>query len=155
MLHNTLSNALEVFEAHKPPTVTLYTCGPTVYDYPHIGNFRAYVCADILKRTLAYNGFEVRHVMNLTDFGHLTDDADAGEDKMMLALKRSGKKVNLENMRAVADVYSDAFIRDMEDINNLAPLQYSKASDYVKEQIALIRTLVEKGYTYQTSDGIY
>jgi cysteinyl-tRNA synthetase len=155
LLSNTLSGTREIFVAHHPPKVTLYSCGPTVYDYPHIGNFRSFVFADILKRVLMYNSFIVNHTMNLTDFGHLTDDADAGEDKMMLALKRSGKKITLKNMRAVADVYSDAFMRDMQDINNLTPTQYTKASDYVHEQVALIRTLVEKGYTYETSDGIY
>lgn len=154
-LSNTMSGRVEIFAAHNPPKVTLYTCGPTVYDNIHIGNLRAFVFADILKRTLLYNNFTVNHTMNLTDFGHLTDDADAGEDKMMRALKHSGKQLTLKNMRAVADVYSDAFMRDMEDIHNLAPTQYTKASDYVQEQIALIRTLVEKGYTYTTSDGIY
>ncbi len=154
-LFNTMGAHIELFKANNPPKVTLYTCGPTVYDNIHIGNMRAFVFADTLKRTLLYNGFEVKHTMNLTDFGHLTDDADAGEDKMMRALKRAGKAITLKNMRAVADIYSEAFMRDMEDINNLAPTQYTKASDYVQEQIALIRTLVEKGYTYQTSDGIY
>ncbi len=154
-LHNTLTDTLEAFLPRDPTKVTLYTCGPTVYDSVHIGNLRAYVSADILKRTLVYNGFSVNHTMNLTDFGHLTDDADAGEDKMMRALKRAGKKVTLKNMRIVADGFSDLFIRDMADIHNQTPTQYTKASDYVKEQIVLIRTLVEKGYTYQTSDGIY
>lgn len=154
-LFNTMGGAVEVFEARTPPKVTLYTCGPTVYDYVHIGNMRAYVFADILKRTLAYNDFLVNQTINITDFGHLTDDADAGEDKVMLALKRSGKEINLKNMRAVTTVFSESFKEDMRDINNLAPTQYTPASDFVQEQIALIRTLVEKGYTYQTSDGIY
>ena len=154
-LFNTLNDKAELFKAHNPPKVTLYTCGPTVYDYVHIGNLRAYVFADTLKRVLIYNGFVVNQTINITDFGHLTDDADAGEDKVMLALKRSGKPINLKNMRAVTDMFADAFIKDMGEMGNLPPSQYTRASDYIKEQIALIRTLVEKGYTYRTSDGIY
>lgn len=155
LLYNTLGNATESFEARNPPYVTLYTCGPTVYDYVHIGNLRAYIFADTLRRVLAYNGFNVNQTINITDFGHLTDDADAGEDKVLLALARSGKPVNLKNMRAVTDIFTEAFKKDMEDMNNLPPSQYTRASDYIQEQIALIRTLVEKGYTYKTSDGIY
>ncbi|MBI4086614.1 cysteine--tRNA ligase [Candidatus Kaiserbacteria bacterium] len=154
-LCNTLSDLTEHFEPRNSSSVTMYTCGPTVYDYVHIGNMRAYVFADILKRTLGYNGFAVNHTINITDFGHLTDDADAGEDKVMLALQRSGKPINLENMRAVTSVFAEAFKEDMDAIGNLPPSQYTRASDYVGEQIALIRTLVEKGYTYRTRDGIY
>lgn len=154
-LRNTLSGELEVFAPARPPRVTLYTCGPTVYDYPTIGNFRAYVFADTLKRVLQYNSYEVKHTMNLTDFGHLTDDADAGEDKMMLALRRAGMEPSLANMRKVAEPFIEAFKTDMAALGNLEPTQYTRASDYVREQIVLIRTLVEKGYTYETSDGIY
>lgn len=154
-LRNTLSGELEVFAPQRPPKVTLYTCGPTVYDYPTIGNFRAYVFADVLKRTLTYNSYEVKHTMNLTDFGHLTSDADVGEDKMMLALRRAEMEPSLANMRKVAEPFIDAFKADMAALSNLAPTEYTRASDYVREQIVLIRTLVEKGYTYETSDGIY
>jgi cysteinyl-tRNA synthetase len=154
-LRNTASGEREVFEAHNPNKVTLYTCGPTVYDHPTIGNFRSYIFADTLKRVLQYNGYTVKHTMNLTDFGHLTSDADTGEDKMMLALSRAGMEPTLENMRKVAEPFIEVFKTDMEALGNIPPDAYTRASDYVREQIALIRTLVEKGYTYETSDGIY
>lgn len=154
-LHNTMSASLEEFAPARPPKVTLYTCGPTVYDYPHIGNFRSYVFADILKRTLAYNSYEVNHTLNLTDFGHLTSDADAGEDKMMLALRKANLTPSLEHMRSVAEPFIDAFKHDLAELNILPPTQYTRASDFVREQISLIRTLVEKGYTYETADGMY
>jgi cysteinyl-tRNA synthetase len=154
-LFNTMSGSAEVFVPYNPKAVTMYTCGPTVYDYAHIGNLRSYIFADTLKRVLAYNGYTVKHTMNLTDFGHLTDDADAGEDKMMIALKRSGKKISIKNMLAVADTYIDAFKEDLTALHVVPPTKYTRASDYVREQIMLVRTLVEKGYTYETSDGIY
>jgi len=154
LLHNTMTGEAEVF-VPRAKTVTLYTCGPTVYDFVHIGNLRSFVFADILKRTLQYNGYEVKHTMNLTDFGHLTDDADAGEDKMMIALKRAEKPITIENMLKVAEPFIEAFQSDMDELRNLVPTQYTRASDYVRAQITLVRTLVEKGYTYETSDGIY
>ena len=153
--HNTLSGKLDVFTPQKPPQVTMYTCGPTVYDYATIGNFRAYVFADLVKRTLLYNKYEVAHTMNLTDFGHLTSDADFGEDKMMRALKKAGMEVTLENMAKIADTYSEVFKKDALALNILPPDQYTRASEYVKEQIALIKTLEQKGYTYEISDGVY
>lgn len=155
MLHNSLGGSLEVFTPARPRKVTLYTCGPTVYDYAHIGNFRAYVFADTLKRVLIYNKYEVKHTMNLTDFGHLVGDVDEGEDKMMIALKRAELTPSLENMRSIATQFIDAFTAEMSHIGNITPTQYTRASDYVHEQILLIRTLVEKGYTYETTDGIY
>ncbi len=155
VLFNTLPAKTEVFSPRSQKEVTLYTCGPTVYDYPHIGNMRAFVFADILKRTLIFNGYAVNHTMNLTDFGHLTDDADQGEDKVMIALRRAGKKPTLKNMRTVVEPFIEAFKADMEALNAITPKKYTRASDYIREQITLIRTLVEKGYTYETSDGIY
>jgi cysteinyl-tRNA synthetase len=92
----------------------MYTCGPTVYDYAHIGNLRAFVFADILKRMLVFNGYDVRHTINLTDFGHLTDDGDVGEDKMMKGLKREGLPVTLEAMRELSDIYIEAFFDDFD-----------------------------------------
>ena len=154
-LFNTLTGTAEVFSPIRSDIVTMYSCGPTVYDYITIGNIRSYVFADVLKRTLIYNGYEVSHTMNFTDFGHLTSDADEGEDKMLLALKRSDKPLTLGNMREIADTYIDAFKADAEEMNLLPATQYTRASDYVKEQIAVIKTLEEKGYTYETSDGVY
>ncbi|MFM2374194.1 MAG: hypothetical protein RLZZ234_189 [Candidatus Parcubacteria bacterium] len=133
----------------------MYTCGPTVYDHVHIGNLRSYVFADILKRTLTAHGLKVRHTINLTDFGHLTDDADNGDDKMTLALKRAGLPFTLEAMAEVASVFSDSFKADMDALGNMPPTTYAPASAYIVKEVALVRTLVEKGYTYETSDGIY
>ncbi len=154
-LHNTLSGNDEVFLPLKPPTVLMYSCGPTVYDHVHIGNLRSYVFSDILKRSLKLHGYKVKHTINLTDFGHLTDDADSGEDKMTVALKRLGKPFTLDSMKEVAAIYTESFKSDMETLNILPPTTYAAASEYIVKEIALVRTLVEKGYTYETSDGIY
>jgi cysteinyl-tRNA synthetase len=154
-LFNTESRTLEEFVPLSPKLVKIYTCGPTVYDYMHIGNLRAYVFADTLKRTLQYNGYNVNHTINFTDFGHLTDDADAGDDKMMKGLKREGMDISLESMRILSDRFIKAAKDDLEAMNILEPNQFARASDYVKEEIKLIETLEEKGYTYKTSDGIY
>ncbi len=133
----------------------MYSCGPTVYDYAHIGNLRAYVFADVLKRTLLYNGYTVNHTINYTDFGHLTSDGDHGDDKMMKGLVREGMEISLDSMRILSDRYIKAFNDDLTALNVIFPTQFSRASDYVREQVALIKTLEEKGYTYNTSDGIY
>jgi cysteinyl-tRNA synthetase len=109
----------------------------------------------MLKRTLIHNGYPVKNTINLTDFGHLTDDADTGEDKMMKGLKREGKPVTLASMRELSDFYIEAFITDMHALRILNPTTYSRASDYIPEQIQLIKSLEEKGYTYETSDGVY
>jgi cysteinyl-tRNA synthetase len=154
-LFNTLSGKKERFTPLKTGRVLMYTCGPTVYDYVHIGNLMSFIFADTLKRTLRYHGYHVEHTMNLTDFGHLTDDADAGEDKMMKGLRREGKPITLQAMRDLADEYIEAFIGDLDALNMLPPDHLTRASDYVREQIALIETLESKGYTYETRDGIY
>jgi len=154
-LYNTESSKLEDFEPYKATNVKLYSCGPTVYDYIHIGNLRAFLNADILKRVLIRNGYIVNHTMNLTDFGHLTDDGDAGEDKMMKGLKREGLEVNLKSMRKLSDMYIDAFQDDLHEMRILPPTTYARASEYVNKQISLIKTLEEKGFTYETSDGVY
>lgn len=133
----------------------MYSCGPTVYDHAHIGNLRAYVFADTLKRVLLVNGYNVNHTINYTDFGHLTSDGDSGDDKMMKGLRREGLDVTIENMRLLSERYIKSFEDDLEALNVIFPTQFSRASDYVKEQIALIETLDEKGYLYETSDGVY
>lgn len=153
--YNTESTSLEVFKPISDKYVTIYSCGPTVYDYVHIGNLRAYVFSDILKRTLMLHGYNVRHTINLTDFGHLTDDADAGEDKMMKGLKREGLPVTLRAMRELSDRFISAFYDDMDWLRIMPATTWSRASDYVAEQIKLIETLDEKGFTYETSDGVY
>ena len=152
---NSASGKKEEFHSLKPGVVSMYSCGPTVYDHAHIGNLRAYLLPDLIKRVLIYNGYEVKHVINFTDFGHLTDDADAGEDKMMKALKREGKPISLSAMREVADTYMQSFKDDNDAFRNIPPTKYTPASDYVADQIRLIKTLFEKGYAYETSDGVY
>ena len=154
-LFNTETRTLETFAPLHGHKVLMYSCGPTVYDYIHIGNLRAFILPDILKRTLEYNHYQVKSTINLTDFGHLSDDADAGEDKMMKGLKREGKEVNLASMRQLSDFFIDAFYEDLGNLRILPPTTFSRASDYISEQIALIKTLEEKGYTYETSDGLY
>ncbi|USN87881.1 MAG: cysteine--tRNA ligase [Candidatus Nomurabacteria bacterium] len=154
-LYNTETNQLELFEPLSDNMVTMYTCGPTVYDYAHIGNLRAFVFADVLKRTLIFHGYEVNHTINLTDFGHLSDDGDQGEDKMMKGLKREGLPVTLEAMRELSDQYIDAFFDDFDSLRILPPTTWSRASDFVQAQIRLIETLEGKGYVYETSDGVY
>ena len=139
----------------KNDEVTMYSCGPTVYDHIHIGNLRAYLLPDLLTRIFLSAGYKVNSTINFTDFGHLTDDADAGEDKMMKGLKRAGLPVSLEAMREFAETYIESFKQDNVTIGNLPPKNYTRASDYVRQQIKLIETLEQKGYAYETSDGVY
>jgi cysteinyl-tRNA synthetase len=152
---NTETSKLEIFTPYDERSVKMYSCGPTVYDFVHIGNLRSFVLADIAKRVLLRNGYLVKHTMNFTDFGHLTDDADAGEDKMMKGLHREGLPITLDAMRQLSDRYIRAFKDDLEGLRVIPPDTFARASDYVKKQIALIKTLDEKGVTYETSDGLY
>lgn len=133
----------------------MYTCGPTVYNYAHIGNLRAYVFADVLRRTLQYNGYKVNQVMNITDVGHLTSDGDDGDDKMIKALKREGKPFTFEAMQEIARKYETAFKEDLRALNIEIPKDTPRASEHIKEDIELVRILLEKGVAYKTSDGIY
>jgi cysteinyl-tRNA synthetase len=149
-LYNSLKRKKEEFKPIKPGKVGLYTCGPTVYNYAHIGNLRTYIFEDILKRVLVYNEYVVKHVMNITDVGHLTGDRDMGEDKMEAGAAREGKSA-----WDIADFYTQAFKKDINHLNILAPDIWVKATDTIPEQIALVGTLEEKGYTYRTADGIY
>lgn len=149
-LYNTLSRQLELFQPQQPPIVGLYTCGPTVYNYAHLGNLRAYLFADLLKRVLLYNGYDVQHIMNITDVGHLTDDGDAGDDKMEKEAAREHKTA-----REIAEFYTKAFQANLVSLNIWPPTIYCRATDYIAEQIALAKTLDDKGYLYKTSDGLY
>ena len=149
-LYNSLTRKKQEFKPIKNGAVGLYTCGPTVYNYAHIGNLRSYIFEDILKRVLLYNGYKVKHVINITDVGHLTGDMDMGEDKLEVGAKREGKSA-----RAIAEFYTNAFKKDIKKLNILEPDVWCKATDYIKEQIDLIKALEKKGYTYKTSDGIY
>jgi len=149
-LYNSLSRSKEEFVPIQKEKVGLYTCGPTVYNFAHIGNLRTYIFEDILKRVLLYNGYRVKHIMNITDVGHLTGDRDMGEDKMEKGSRREGKTA-----WEIAEHYTRAFKNDIMQLNILEPDIWVKATDTIDEQIALINTLQEKNYTYQTSDGIY
>lgn len=149
-LFNTLTRSVEQFTPLQSPTVGMYTCGPTVYNYAHIGNLRTYVFEDILRRTLERNGYQVQHVMNITDVGHLTDDADSGEDKMEKTAANEHRTV-----WEIADYYTTAFQQDTDALNILHPHTVCKATDHIQEQIELIQTLEQKGFTYQIADGIY
>ncbi|MBI3888759.1 cysteine--tRNA ligase [Candidatus Nomurabacteria bacterium] len=153
--YNTLSREKEIFTPINPPDVGFYSCGPTVYNYAHIGNLRSYVFADILQKTLEYCGYKVHRVMNITDIGHLSSDADSGEDKMTKGLLREGKELTLKNMRELAEFYTEKFKDDLRALNIQIPHGIYFASDYVKEDVDLIKKLEEKKYTYKTSDGVY
>jgi len=154
-LFNTLTRAKEEFKPLNQTEVKMYSCGPTVNNFAHIGNLRAYVFADIVQKTLEYSGYNVLRVMNITDIGILSSDADTGEDKMTAALVREGKQLNLENMRALAEFYTEKFKEDLVKLNIKEPAGIYFASDYVKEDAELVEKLWDKGYAYQTSDGIY
>lgn len=153
--YNTLTKKKEEFVSIVPGKVGLYTCGPTVYDYVHIGNLRAYIFADTLRRVLERNGFDVTQIMNITDVGHLTSDADTGEDKMMKGLKREGLPITLEGMHELAGLYTTAFIDDIKRLNIKLPHKLTPATEHIPEQIELIERLEKKGLTYTTNDGIY
>ena len=150
LLYNTLTRCKEAFRPIQPPRVGLYTCGPTVYNYAHIGNLRTYIFSDVLKRVLAYNGLQVKHVMNITDVGHLAGDRDMGEDKLEKGARREGRSA-----WEIAAYYTQAFKKDVARLNIQEPTLWCKATDTIQDQIDLVRILEEKGYTYRTSDGIY
>lgn len=153
-LHNTLTKKLEIFTPQTDNKVLLYTCGPTVYNYLHVGNWAAYIYWDTLVRTLLANDYTVERVMNITDVGHLTGDnegdADTGEDKMQKGARREGKTA-----WEVAEYYAEDFMSGMEKLGLLLPEHVVKATDFIQQQLDLIIVLKEKGYTYQISDGIY
>lgn len=149
-IYNTLTKKEQKFEPINSPQVTMYNCGPTVYDYAHIGNWRSFLMADFLKRTLEYLGYEVKQVMNLTDVGHLTDNADQGEDKIEMRARQEKK-----GAQQIAEFYISAFQKDQRKLNISPPDKMPRATDHIQEMINLVKELEEKGYTYETSDGIY
>lgn len=153
-VHNSLTKTVEEFKPITPPKVGLYSCGPTVYDYAHIGNFRTYTLSDLLVRTLLYNRYEVDFIMNITDVGHLSGDnegdADTGIDRMEKAEARENK-----NAWDIATFYTEAFLKDFDRMNLVHPKLFTKATDYITEQIDLVKRLEEKGFTYKITDGIY
>jgi cysteinyl-tRNA synthetase len=149
-LFNTASRKKEKFQAITPGMVKLYTCGPTVYHYAHIGNLRTYVFEDLLVRTLKRAGYQVQHVMNITDVGHLVSDGDSGEDKMEAGARRTGKSI-----WDIAKYYSDVFFSDLQKLNVLKPQIIPKATDHIPEMIQLVEQLDKKGFVYRTEDGLY
>lgn len=151
-LYNTLTKKKEEFKPidKKNNIVKIYTCGPTVYNYAHIGNMRAYIFMDTLRKVLKYNGYKLEHVMNITDVGHLTSDADEGEDKMEKSAREQKKSVY-----EIAKIYTDRFMNDIASLNIESPEHVVKATDHIKEMEEYVKQIVENGYGYETSKGIY
>ena len=149
-LYNTATRQKMPFEPLDPAEVKLYTCGPTVYNYAHIGNLRTYIFEDFLRRTLEFNGYQVNHVMNITDVGHLTSDADEGEDKMLKGAKREKKTV-----WEIAEFYTKAFMSDLVALNLLEPHIKCKATDHIQEMIDQVQQLEKNGLTYVADGNVY
>lgn len=149
-LNNTLTKKKEIFKPLNPPNIGMYTCGMTVYDFAHIGHGRKYVTDDILKRTLIYNDFKVKHVQNVTDVGHLVSDSDEGEDKMEKGAKKSGKTV-----WEIAKFYEKHFYDSIDKLNIIRPDIVCRATDHIKEQIEMVQKLVDKGFAYDTPEAVY
>ena len=148
--YNTLTGKKEKFIPINKNEVKMYSCGPTVYSYAHIGNFRTYIFVDSLRRTLEYNGYKMKHVMNITDVGHLTSDADTGEDKMEKAAKKEGK-----DPYEIAKFYANAFMNDMGKLHIEKPEIITKATDNIPQMIEMVEEIIKNGYGYETSKGIY
>jgi len=148
--YDTFTRSSREFSPLNPQYVGIYCCGPTVYDFAHIGNLRTYLFEDILRRTLEFNGYQVRHVMNITDVGHLTSDADTGEDRMEKGSRRTGKSA-----WEIAELYTQEFKLDLARLNIQEPHIWCRATEHIPEQIELIKCIERKGFTYRTSDGIY
>lgn len=149
-LFNTLTRKKEEFKPLKKGLVRIYVCGPTVYWFQHIGNLRSYIFSDTLRRVLEYNGLKVKEIMNVTDVGHLTSDADEGEDKMEKAAAKEHKKAS-----DIANYYWKIFRQDFKKLNIAEPDKWTKATEHIKDQVDMVKILEKKGYTYKTSDGIY
>jgi cysteinyl-tRNA synthetase len=149
-LFNTLSRTKEKFVPMKEGEAGIYTCGPTVYNYAHIGNLRAYVFADVLRRVLEFNGYNVKQIINITDVGHLTSDEDEGEDKLEKGAKREGKSV-----AEIAKFYEDDFLNDLKRLNIEPASNYPKATENIAEMIEIIKKLQEKGFTYTAGGNVY
>ena len=149
ILFNSLTRQLEPFQPVHPGEARVYTCGPTVYNYPHIGNMRAYVFADVLGRTLSFKGYALKHVINITDVGHLTDDADAGEDKLERAAK-----ANAQSIWEIAKHYTEAFWADIKALNIRQPMQWSIATDYVPAMVEFAESIAEQ-HCYELAGGLY
>ena len=148
--YNTLTRRKEEFHSIDENRVRMYSCGPTVYSYAHIGNFRTYIFMDTLRRVLKYNGYELKHVMNITDVGHLESDADEGEDKMEKAARKEKK-----DPYEIANFYTKIFLKDMEKLNIDKPEIITKATENISQMIEYVKEIIKNGYAYETSKGIY
>ena len=149
-IYNSLTRNIEEFVPNEPGKVSMYTCGPTVYHYAHIGNLRSYICEDVLEKILRFSGFDVKRVMNITDVGHLASDADTGEDKMLKGAKREHKSV-----MEIAQFYTDAFFSDCAKLNIKTPDVVEPATNCIPEFINMIEGLLEKGYAYKAGENVY
>jgi cysteinyl-tRNA synthetase len=158
-LYNTLTNQKEKFKPLHEGKVNMYSCGPTVYDYAHIGNFSTYIMADVLKRTLEFDGYEVKQIMNITDVGHLTDDdinqGDSGDDKMLKAMKREAKKGIKKTPESIAKFYTKAFMEDVTKVNLEKATFYPRATAHVPQMIKIIESLIEKGFAYEKNGNVF
>ena len=148
--YNTLTRNKDEFKPINKNEIKMYSCGPTVYYFAHIGNLRAYLFMDTLRRTLKYNGYNLKHVMNITDVGHLVSDADEGEDKMMKAAQRENK-----NPFEIAEFYMQAFLADIDKLNIDRPEFIARATEHIPEMEAYVKKIIENGYTYETEDTVY
>lgn len=149
-LYNTLTKKVERFIPNEPGKVKMYTCGPTVYHYAHIGNLRSYIMEDVLEKFLRFSGYDVKRVMNITDVGHLSSDADTGEDKMLKGAKREHKTV-----MEIAKFYTDAFMSDCEKLNIKTPDVVEPATNCIPDFIHMIEELLKKGFAYRAGGNIY
>ena len=149
-IYNTLTKKVEKFIPHNDKEVTMYTCGPTVYNYAHIGNLRTYLFEDFLEKGLNYLGYNVKRVMNITDVGHIVHDADTGEDKMSNSAKKEGKTA-----QEIAEFYTEKFLEDFDKMNIKRPEIIEKATSHINDYIHVIETLLEKGYAYQAGGNVY
>ena len=148
--YNTLTKQKELFKSIKEKEATIYSCGPTVYKDATIGNMRTYLLNDTLRRILKYNGYHLKHVMNITDVGHLVSDGDEGEDKMIKSAREEHKSP-LE----IANYYTNLFLRDLERLNIETPEVICRATDHIKEMLEMVKKIMENGYAYENSTAIY
>ena len=148
--YNTLTRKKEEFRPNNENEIKMYSCGPTVYYFAHIGNLRAYLFMDTLRRVLKYNGYKLKHVLNITDVGHLVSDADEGEDKMLKAARRENK-----NPFEIAEFYMNAFLKDIDSLNIDRPEIIARATEHIPEMEAYVKQIISNGYTYETEDTIY
>ena len=149
-LYNTMSNKLEDFVPQEAGKVKMYSCGPTVYDFAHIGNFRSFLCSDLLRRYMEYKGWDVHHVMNITDVGHLLDDADEGEDKLETQAKKEKK-----DPWQIAEFYTKAFFDAADTLRMQRAHEHPKATDFIKQMIAIIENLIKKEVAYEVNGNVY